>query len=292
MAMHIVTTCTTDDDSRNLEDVRRLKLSLDRERVFFGETFWKFSVISDYPKKDIRNVLGDATRIIEVEREDENDVFHDPSFYLSYAFDNYHFSVEDKVVYLDANVVVKNLCMSLFYDGLPDRGDCSHSNIDTLTQEQRERIEAENLPAFYQCEDWTGKGDTKYLPYFLMFTYGQQTEFNKIIQDEEKIKQYPTFQHLIEAEFNGEIIRTVAGKVGPYRVNDADYNDELISAYEKNVRPYFPGEFSAMGGEEDERYISIDHEYRNFCKQTVLIHLERPDNCDPFEDRYLELWLL
>ena len=33
MAMHIVTSCTTDDSTRSLEDVRRLKKSLDRQRA-------------------------------------------------------------------------------------------------------------------------------------------------------------------------------------------------------------------------------------------------------------------
>lgn len=290
--MHIVTTCTTDDPSRNIEDVRRLKKSLDRNRILELDTPWTFSVISDYDRKEIREVLGERTRIIAVEREDENDVYHDPSFYVGYAFNNYHFNSEDKVVYFDANVMVKNPVASLLYEGLPDRGDCKHASISTMTYEQREKIEAENLPAIYMCENWTGKGDTKYLPYFMMFHYGQNNELVSILEDEEKIKQYPTFQHLLEAEYNGVIIRTPAGTVGSYRVNDNDYNDDLIAAYEKNVRPLLSTEFSAPGGEEEERYISRDHHYRDFCRQTRVLHLDRPDNVDPAEDYYLELWLL
>lgn len=290
--MHIVTTCTTDDPSRNIEDVRRLKKSLDRNRILELDTPWTFSVISDYDRNEIREALGERTRIIQVEREDENDVYHDPSFYVGYAFNNYHFNSEDKVVYLDANVMVKNPVSSLLYDGLPDRGDCKHASIDTLTFEQREKIEAENLPSIYMCENWTGKGDTKYLPYFMMFHYGQNNELISILEDEEKIKQYPTFQHLLEAEYNGVIIRTSVGTVGPYRVNDNDYNDDLIAAYEKNVRPLLDDEFSSPGGEPDERYISRDHHYRDFCRQTRVLFLDRPDNVDPAEDYYLELWLL
>lgn len=294
MAMHIVTTCTTDDPSRNIEDVRRLKKSLDRNRMLELDSPWTFSVITDYDRKDIREALGERTRIIQVEKEDEHDVFHHPSFYIAYAFDNYNFNSEDKVVYLDANVMVKNPVQSLFYDGLPDRGDCKHASIDTLTFEQRERIEAENLPSIYMCEDWTGKGETKYLPYFFMFHYGQNTELEQFMRADniENIKKYPTFQHLLEAEFGGEFIRTSAGTVGPYRVNDDDYNDDLIAAYEKNVRPLLDTEFSATGGEVEERYISRDHHYRDFCRQTRIIHLDRPDNVDPAEDYYLELWLL
>lgn len=290
--MHIVTTCTTDDDSRNIEDVRRLKKSLDRNRIFELDSPWTFSVITDYDRKEIREALGERTRIIQVEREDENDVYHDSSFYIGYAFNNYHFNSEDKVVYLDANVMVKSPVQALFFDGLPDRGDCKHASIDTLTFEQREKIEAENLPAIYMCENWTDKGDTKYLPYFFMFHYGQNNELVSILEDEEKVKQYPTFQHLLEAEYNGVIIRTTAGTVGPYRVNDNDYNDDLIAAYEKNVRPLLDTEFSAPGGEAEERYISRGHHYRDFCRQTRIIYLDRPNNVDPAEDYYLELWLL
>jgi len=122
--MHIVTSCTTDDSTRSLEDVRRLKKSLDRQRALTTDSPWTFSIITDYDRKTIREVLGERTKVIMVEREDAEDVFHDPSFYLVYAFNNYNFNAEDKVVYLDANVVVKNPVISLFYDGLPDRGDC------------------------------------------------------------------------------------------------------------------------------------------------------------------------
>ena len=292
MAMHIVTTCTTDDPSRNIEDVRRLKKSLDRNRILELDSPWTFSVITDYSRSDIREALGERTKIIQVEREDENDVYHHPSFYVGYAFSNYHFNADDKVVYLDANVIVKMPVQALLFDGLPDRGDCKHASIDTLTFEQRERIEAENLPSIYMCEDWTGKGDTKYLPHFMMFHYGQNNEIATLSAQEDVVAKYPTFQHLLEAEYNGEFIRTKAGTVGTYRVNDEDYNDDLISAYEKNVRPLFDKEYDAPGGEEDERYISRDHHYRDFCKQTKIIHLDRPDNVDPFEDYYLELWLL
>ena len=120
MAMHIVTSCTTDDSTRSLEDVRRLKKSLDRQRALTTDSPWTFSIITDYDRKTIREVLGERTKVI-TEREDAEDVFHDPSFYLVYAFNNYNFNSEDKVVYLDANVVVKNPVISLLYDGLPDR---------------------------------------------------------------------------------------------------------------------------------------------------------------------------
>ena len=118
MAMHIVTSCTTDDSTRSLEDVRRLKKSLDRQRALTNRFNLTFSIITDYDRKTIREVLGERTKVIMVEREDAEDVFHDPSFYLVYAFNNYNFNSEDKVVYLDANVVVKNPVISLLYDGL------------------------------------------------------------------------------------------------------------------------------------------------------------------------------
>ena len=112
--MHIVTTCTSDDSTRSLEDVRRLKKSLDRQRA--RTILWTFSIITDYDRKTVE-VLGERTKVIMVEREDADDVFHDPSFYLVYAFNNYNFNSEDKVVYLDANVVVKNPVISILYDG-------------------------------------------------------------------------------------------------------------------------------------------------------------------------------
>ena len=295
MAMHIVTSCTTDDSTRSLEDVRRLKKSLDRQRALTTDSPWTFSIITDYDRKTIREVLGERTKVIMVEREDAEDVFHDPSFYLVYAFNNYNFNSEDKVVYLDANVVVKNPVISLLYDGLPDRGDCQHASIDTLTFEQRERIEAENLPAIYQCEDWTGKGDTKYFPHFMMFHYGQNAELTDFMMMEniEEIQKYPTFQHMLEDKFVGEFIRTQAGAVGPYRVNDEDYNQDLIHAYEKNVRPHFANdEYGCPGGEEEELYISIDHHYRDMARQTRMVYLDRPDNVKPEEDYFLELYII
>ena len=56
MAMNIVTSVTSDDDSRSLSDLRRLKTSLDRQRVlnsFNDPADFKFYVISDYDKEVI-----------------------------------------------------------------------------------------------------------------------------------------------------------------------------------------------------------------------------------------------
>ena len=109
----------------------------------------------------------------------------------------------------------------------------------------------------------------------------------------EEIKKYPTFQHMLEDKFIGEFIRTEAGAVGPYRVNDEDYNQDLIHAYEKNVRPHFAnGEYGCPGGEEEELYISIDHHYRDMARQTRMVYLDRPDNVKPEEDYFLELYII
>lgn len=293
--MHIVTFCTTDDETRNPEDVRRLKLQLDRERAFMADTFWRFTIITDYDKTEFKELMGPHEtniRYISIEKEDENDVFHDPSFYLTYAFENYHFNDEDKVVYLDANLLIKNQFIGLIYQGLPDRGDVTHCNLPFITQEQKDNISNNNLPAFYQCEDWTGVHNTKFSPHFLMFHYGQCKELVEKLNDDTLVQSYSTMQEFIEGEFNGEIVRTASGVVGEYYVNDEDENDTLIGKYEKVVKPTFPTEFVGHGGEEDERYLSRDHEYRDMCRQTCMVHLIKNPGQNPAENRYLELWLL
>ena len=60
MAFNIVTVVTSDDPTRTIEDAKRLKLSLDRERIFMsdGVLQTKFYVVTDLPRESFAEGFG------------------------------------------------------------------------------------------------------------------------------------------------------------------------------------------------------------------------------------------
>ena len=94
MAYNIVTTCMKDDPNVSPDDVKRLKLSLDRERVFQtdGMLSAKFFVVTDYSRDEFKEGFGAVSpKLINVELEEGEEPYKHPSFYQRFAFDNHFF---------------------------------------------------------------------------------------------------------------------------------------------------------------------------------------------------------
>ena len=108
--------------------------------------------------------------------------------------------------------------------------------------------------------------------------------------------KYNTLGEFYANEFEGFILDVELGSVGGYYVNDAFKNEQVIQHYEDKIRPLYeqnPNLWRGMGGEPEAKYIEWNHEYRDITKQCSLLYLDRgEDRTDPFEDRYLHLWVL
>lgn len=295
MAFNIVTVVTSDDPTRTLEDAKRLKLSLDRERIFMsdGVLQTKFYVVTDLPRESFAEGFGvGKPKLIQFEREGDNDTLHDPSFYQRYIFDNHYFGSDDKVLFVDTNCVVRDLMQTVVYAGLPDKGDPRHCQYD-LTDEQEKLIKDEDLSTLFLQKDWTGRCDTMFMPWFYAFNYGSMKDFAEGMFDDDKIKNYKTFMHFIEEEFDGFVLQQPPGLTGPYVIGDEDANEDINQAYIKECQPHFPEQWRGLGGDEDALFISYEHEYRDISRQCSILYLDRGEELtDPFTDRYAELWLL
>ena len=295
MAYNIVTSCMKDDPNVSLDDVRRLKLSLDRERIFNADGMLsaKFFVITDYDRDEFNEGFGAVSpKIISVELEEGEQGYSHPSFYQRFAFDNHFFSRDDKVLYLDANCIVRDLFQTVVYSGLPERGNAEHSQYE-LSAEDIDLIETENLETLFLQKDWTEKCETQFQPWFYAFNYGDQIRLQKAMREENVFDGAETFMHWIEENYKGYVLQQPAGLTGPFVVGDQDENERLAGVYEKNVRPLLGTQWRGLGGEKDEQWCVYDHEYRDVTRQCSILYFDRGDEyIDPLSDRYVELWLI
>lgn len=295
MAFNIVTTCMKDDTSVTPDDVKRLKLSLDRERIFNtdGMLSAKFFVITDYNRDEFTDGFGSvAPKIISVELDEGEEGYSHPSFYQRFAFDNHFFSRDDKVLYMDANTIARDLFQTVVYSGLPERGNCTHSQYE-LSAEDTALIEEENLETLFLQKDWTGRCDTQFQPWFYAFQYGDQIRLQKAMQQENVFDGAETFMHWVEDNYKGYVLQQPAGLTGPFVVGDQDENERLAGMYEKNVRPLLETQWRGLGGEPDEQWVIYDHEYRDVTRQCSILYLDKgEENLDPKSDRFVELWLI
>jgi len=299
MAFNIVTTCVTDDPKVTPQDVRRLKLSLDRNRALESDGYLiaKFWIVTDYPQEEF-DALGlkqeGPVKFIRFMRESDDDVLKHPSFYQRYLFRNNYFGENDKTMFIDANVVCRELVQSILYSTLPDRGNAEETNL-TLTQEETDRINNDNASTIGFVSDWGETEGTEFLPYFYQFNYGQYPNLVNLMFNEETVAKYNTFIEFLAGEHDGVNLALDPAILGKYYVggDSNPMNQQLIDNYEKNVRPFFPDRWRGIGDEPVARYIHFDHEYRTITKQTSFLYIDRGDeNVDPFTDRYLELWVL
>lgn len=296
MAMNIVTSVTSDDQSRSLSDLRRLKTSLDRQRVlnsFNDPADFKFYVISDYDKEVIAEALKDCGqyKLIHFTRE-EGESVKDPSFYQSFAFNNYYFGEHDKVVYIDARCYARGLIATLIYSSLCEAGEADHTSF-TLTPEQT-KVMLNNGTHMAMFRDWSDLGDTDHYHFAYMFNYGENKNLLAKMEDESML-EYDTFMHFLEGECTEEkgvvISEFQIGSAGPLYINDEDANEELVVKFEENVRPHFPAQWRGHQQEEmSARYLSFGHEYRTHSNQTSLMYFVGSE--DPSTDRWAELWIL
>ena len=78
MSMSIITSIAKSDTTKTLKDVRRLKTSLDRERITEKQGFgaFEFVVISDYDKEEFDSVWGNSGnyRFVPVEQEEMHEL--------------------------------------------------------------------------------------------------------------------------------------------------------------------------------------------------------------------------
>lgn len=295
MAYNIVTTCMKDDPNVSPDDVKRLKLSLDRERVFQtdGMLSAKFFVVTDYSRDEFKEGFGNVLpKLINVELEEGEEPYKHPSFYQRFVFDNHFFSREDKVLFMDANTIARDLFQTVVYSGLPERGNPQHSQYE-LSKEDIEMIEEENLETLFLQKDWTETCSTQFQPWFYCFMYGDHIRLQKQMRQPGAFDNYETFMHFIEAEYKGFVLQQPAGLTGPFVVGNQDENERLAGMYEKNVRPVLEDEWRGLGGEQDEQWCIYDHEYRDITRQCSILYFDRgEENIEPKSDRFVELWLI
>lgn len=293
MSMSIITSIAKSDTTKTLKDVRRLKTSLDRERITEKQGFgaFEFVVISDYDKEEFDSVWGNAGnyRFVPVEQEE----MHDPSFMQRHVFNNLWSGTGDRMVYMDPKVHVQGLTAILMYKSPPDRGDSGHCDLP-MSQEIKDKLNNEGASGIVAVKNWANLGDTDYFPFFYMFSYGNLKHESLQLKDIEEQKKYPTFWHWVESRDDCVIVDQDIGVAGPYFVNNEEENMKLNQAWEDNVASLYNADASLytraeLGGEADALYLSYGHDYRTLQKQVSILYFVGDE--DPSSDRYAELWL-
>jgi hypothetical protein len=262
--MFEVITIKTDGLGVTSEDVNRLKLSLDRQRSLSndGMSIARLSCYTD-----------DPTGLDEGLRE------------------------ESKCTYVNARVVARNMCTSIIYEGLPNKGTTDECNF-TFTTEETASIKENDTSFLYQERNWMEDGDTQYFPHFCGFVQGDGKYIvDNFLADMAGVQEKygSNVQQYIEdqiAENKGMVLNTMHGMIGQYHIGDEFANLELNKLYEENVRPSFDneGEWRGLGGDQQAKFIHFEHEYRTISQQCSFVHLK--GDADPKSDRYLELWVL
>ena len=298
MAFNIVTVCMKGDSHRTPEDVIRLKIHLDRQRLIIheGMQLARFCVLSDYTEEDF----------LAVEPAFESDPHHvsnfslvsvpsladdeHPSFATRHVFKNDKFGEKDKTMFVDCKVIPRGVSHSILFSSIPDRGNPNHTSY-TIDEEDRKEIIMNNWATLNYCVDWTETEDTQLLPYFFQHNYGDHEALVEKMNDAEVTSKYPTFTHFIEGEFDEFLLPFQPAIIGKYYACNVEKNKALNEAYEKNVRPQYPDQWRGTGGDEEQKYIEFEHDWNDITRQTSMLYIDETD-APMHQDYYLRLWVL
>lgn len=295
MAMNMATVVMKDDPNVTPDSAMRLKIHLDKQRLIMNEGMQlvRFVIITDYNLEDFTNPyetdpnVETGVKFLFVKSDD----VPDPSFHQRHVWKNDVFGSQDKTMFIDCNTIPMGLCHSILFSSLPDKGDPSHSSY-ALTETQKAEIIDNNYASISGQVDWTNTEQTTLMPYFYQFVYGEHKDFVAKMFDDEIISQYSTFMEFLDEEYDEFVIPMEPGIVGKYYVRDKNKNDELNEAWEENVRPHFPDNWRGMGGEEDAKFLSWNHDYRDFSRQCSLLYIVKNPEFEDEHDYFLRLRLL
>lgn len=288
MAFNIATVCLKNDPTTTPEDVVKLKLSLDANRLLMheGMQISKLTVFTDYEKSDFIAVQPTWTGPNDQEGMDPNvesgmvreeipsDYTH-PSHAIKHVFRNDRYAEHDKVMVIHPRVKWRNLGHSIIFSTLPDKGNPNHSSY-TISEEDRKSIIENNWATLNLAVDWTESESTQFMPQFFQFNYDEHEVLTKKMFDG-TLDKYETFMHFIEEEYDEFVLPMMPAVLGKYYACNHTKNKELNEMYEKNVRPLFPALWRGTGGDEEAKYVSFQHDYRDMTKQCSLLFFDETD---------------
>lgn len=291
MAFNVATVCLKDDPTTTPEDVVRLKLSMDANRLIMheGMQISVLNVFTDYDKKDFLEVqprwasdeedpnVPSLMRLHEIPSE-----FTHPSHAVKHVFKNDRFGEHDKIMVMHPRVKWRNLGHSIVFSTLPDKGNPNHSSYK-LSEEDRKAIIENNWSTLNLAVDWTESEATQFMPQFFQFNYGEHDAFVEKMYDG-TMDKYETFMHFVEGEYDEFVLPMMPAVLGKYYACNHAKNLELNEMYEKNVRPLFPDLWRGTGGDEEAKYVSFNHDWRDMTKQCSLLFFDETDG--PISDDY------
>lgn len=293
MAFNVATVCLKDDPTTTPEDVVRLKLSMDANRLLVheGMQISKLSVFTDYEKSDF---LAVQPRWNNVEDEGDPNVpsgmqfnaiegeFVHPSHAVKHVFKNDRYGEHDKIMVMHPRVKWRNLGHSIVFSTLPEKGNPNHTSYK-LAEEDRKAIIENNWATLNLAVDWTESEATQFMPQFFQFNYGEHESFVEKMFDG-TMDKYETFMHFVEGEYEEFVLPMMPAVLGKYYSCDHAANKNLNEMYEKNVRPLFPDQWRGTGGEEEAKFLSFEHDWRDMTKQCSLLFFD--ETAGPISDDY------
>lgn len=290
MAFNVATVCLKDDPTTTPEDVIKLKLSMDANRLLVheGMQISVLNVFTDYEKSDFLEVqprwaseetdpnVPSSMRLTTIESTDN------PSHAIKHLFRNDRFGEHDKIMYMHPRVKWRNLGHSIIFSTLPDKGNPNHSSY-TINEEDRKSIIENNWATLNLAVDWTESEDTQFMPQFFQFNYAEHTDLTDKMFDG-TLDKYDSFMHFVEGEYTEFVLPMMPATLGKYYSCNHDKNKELNEMYEKNVRPLFPEHWRGTGGDEEAKFLSFNHDWRDMTKQCSLLFFDETDG--PISDDY------
>lgn len=290
MAFNVATVCLKDDPTTTPEDVIKLKLSMDANRLLVheGMQISVLNVFTDYEKSDFLEVqprwaseetdpnVPSSMRLTTIESTDN------PSHAIKHLFRNDRFGEHDKIMYMHPRVKWRNLGHSIIFSTLTDKGNPNHSSY-TINEEDRKSIIENNWATLNLAVDWTESEDTQFMPQFFQFNYAEHTDLTDKMFDG-TLDKYDSFMHFVEGEYTEFVLPMMPATLGKYYSCNHDKNKELNEMYEKNVRPLFPEHWRGTGGDEEAKFLSFNHDWRDMTKQCSLLFFDETDG--PISDDY------
>ena len=290
MAFNVATVCLKDDPTTTPEDVIKLKLSMDANRLLVheGMQISVLNVFTDYEKSDFLAVqprwaseetdpnVPSSMRLTTIESTDNS------SHAIKNLFRNDRFGEHDKIMYMHPRVKWRNLGHSIIFSTLPDKGNPNHSSY-TINEEDRKSIIENNWATLNLAVDWTESEDTQFMPQFFQFNYAEHPDLTEKMFDG-TLDKYDSFMHFVEGEYTEFVLPMMPATLGKYYSCNHDKNKELNEMYEKNVRPLFPEHWRGTGGDEEAKFLSFNHDWRDMTKQCSLLFFDETDG--PISDDY------
>ena len=295
--INIVTVKIGDDprDTKKVNDImlhfRKLKLP----EMTQGHNLIRYFVYTDYPEDpELDTDLGIIPIPLEIK-----DGITNPDYYKLDLFDNEIKNdigkvLDDKCVLWDINLMPRDMSQSLIISGMPMPGEIDDSLLEgEINTDVLKAVKENKYISIRMSSNWHTEGQD-FNPWYIEFC---NWDSKNLARDKDTLIEDPNdfdlCQYILD-NHKGIVLATPPGIFSPFYADNREWNEELNTLWDTEVKKYFPAQWSGDGGDPDDTLYYYDHEWKRINAQSKFMYIDegpKGDNLNRYNDLFLRLWV-